>query len=42
LKVLDDRELGVEGEKIEDIQKLQKAVQEAFKGEVDVEVIPKR
>jgi hypothetical protein len=42
LKVLDDRELVVEGEKIEDIQKLQKAVQETFGDEVDVEVIPKR
>jgi hypothetical protein len=42
LKVLDDRELVVEGEKIEDIQKLQKAIQETFGGEVDVEVIPKR
>jgi len=42
LKVLDDRELVVEGEKIEDIQKLQKAIQETFGDEVDVEVIPKR
>lgn len=42
LKVLDDRELVVEVEKTEDIQKLQKALQEAFEGEVDVEVIPKR
>ena len=42
LKVLDDRELVVEGEKIEDIQKLQKAVQETFEGEVDVEIISKR
>ena len=42
LKVLDDRELVVEGEKIEDIQKLQKALQETFGDEVDVEVIPKR
>jgi hypothetical protein len=42
LKVLDDRELVVEGEKIEDIQKLQKAIQENFGGEVDVEVVPKR
>jgi hypothetical protein len=42
LKVLDDRELIVEGEKIEDIQKLQKAIQETFGDEVDVEVIPKR
>ena len=42
LKVLDDRELVVEGEKMEDIQKLQKAIQETFGDEVDVEVIPKR
>ena len=42
LKVLDDRELVVEGEKIEDIQKLQKAIQETFGDEVDVDVIPKR
>lgn len=42
LKLLDDRELVVEGEKIEDIQKLQKAIQETFGDEVDVEVIPKR
>lgn len=42
LKVLDDRELVVEGEKIEDIQKLQKAIQETFGDEVDVEIIPKR
>jgi hypothetical protein len=42
LKVLDDRELVVEGEKMEDIQKLQKAIQETFGDEVDIEVIPKR
>jgi len=42
LKVLDDRELVIELEKKEDIQKLQKALQETFEGEVDVEVIPKR
>ena len=42
LKVLDDRELVVEGEKLEDIQKLQKAIQETFGDEVDVEVIPKK
>ena len=41
LKVLDDRELVVEGEKLEDIQKLQKAIQETFGDEVDIEVIPK-
>ncbi len=42
LKVLDDRELVVEVEKTEDIQKLQKALQEAFEGEVDVEVLSKK
>ena len=42
LKVLDDRELVVEVEKTEDIQKLQKALQETFEGEVNVEAIPKR
>jgi len=41
LKVLDDRELVVEAEKIEDIQTLQKAIQETFGDEVDIEVIPK-
>jgi len=41
LKVLDERELVVEVEKIEDIQELQKAVQETFGGEVDIEPIPK-
>jgi len=42
LKVLDERELVVEVEKMEDIQKLQKAVQETFGGEVDIEVISKK
>ena len=42
LKVLDDRELVVEVEKSEDIQKLQKAVREEFGGECDVEPISKR
>jgi hypothetical protein len=42
LKVLDDRELVVELEKMEDIQKLQKAVQEIFGGEVDIEAISKK
>jgi hypothetical protein len=42
LKVLDDRELVVELEKAEDLQKLQKAVEEAFRGEVDVEVFSKK
>ncbi len=42
LKVLDERELFVEVEKIEDVQKLQKTVQETFGGEVDVEPVSKR
>jgi len=42
LKVLDERELVVEVEKIEDIQSLQKAVQDSFGGEVDIEPISKR
>jgi hypothetical protein len=42
LKVLDDRELVVEVEKTEDILRLQKALQEIFEGEVDIEPIPKR
>jgi len=42
LKVLDERELVVEVEKTVDIQRLQKAVQEAFQGEVDIETILKR
>jgi hypothetical protein len=42
LKVLDDRELVVEVEKAEDLQKLQKAVEETFRGEMDVEVFSKR
>ena len=42
LKVLDDRELVIEVEKMEDFQKLQKALQEAFAGEVDAELIAKK
>ncbi len=42
LKVLDDRELVVEVEKADDLQKLQKALQETFKGEVDIEVLSKK
>ena len=42
LKVLDDRELVVEAEKAEDLQKLQKAVEETFRGEVDIEAISKK
>jgi hypothetical protein len=42
LKVLDDRELVIEVEKMEDFQELQKALQDTFKGEVDAELIPKK
>ncbi len=42
LKVLDERELVVEVEKKEDIECLQKKVQEVFRGEVDVEPFTKR
>lgn len=42
LKVLDERELVVEVEKMEDIQRLQKVIQETFRGEVDIEAISKR
>ncbi len=42
LKVLDERELVVEVEKKEDIERLQKKVQEVFKGEVDIEPDAKR
>ena len=42
LKVLDDHELVVEVEKMEDFQKLQKALTDAFGKEVDAEMIPKK
>ena len=42
LKVLDEKELVVEFDKTEDIQKLQQALQEIFEGEVDVEALSKR
>ncbi|MFB3887120.1 MAG: hypothetical protein ACE144_17990 [Thermodesulfobacteriota bacterium] len=42
LKVLDDKELVIEVEKMEDFQELQKALQEAFGGEVDAELILKK
>lgn len=41
LKVLDDRELVVEMEKREDLQNLEKALNEVFGGEMDVEEIVK-
>jgi len=42
LKVLDDRELVIEAEKMEDFENLQKALQETFEGEVDAELILKK
>jgi len=42
LKVLDDRELVIEFEKMEDLQNLQKALHEAFGEEVDAELIRKK
>jgi hypothetical protein len=42
LKVLDDRELVIEVKKTEDFQNLQKALNEAFGQEVDVELIVKK
>jgi hypothetical protein len=42
LKVLDDRELVVEFEHKEDVQNLQKALEETFGKEIDVELIVNR
>ena len=42
LKVLDDKELVIEAEKLEDFQNLQKALQETFGNEVEAELIPKK
>ena len=42
LKVLDDRELVVEGEKMEDFQSLQNALSDAFGKEVEAELIIKK
>ena len=42
LKVLDDRELVIETEGMEEFEGLQKALLEAFGGEVDAELIPRR
>lgn len=39
LKVLDDRELVIEAEKEEDMEKLNKELAEVFGGEVDVEIV---
>jgi hypothetical protein len=41
LKVLDDRELVIEFEKQEDFDLLDKAIREAFAGEVDIEMVRK-
>jgi len=42
LKVLDDRELVVEFERMEDFEKLQKALEETCGNEIDVELVIKR
>ncbi len=42
LKLLDDKELVIEAEKVEDFQSLQKALQEAFGNEVEAELIRKK
>jgi len=42
LKVLDDRELVIEFEKMEDLKSLQKILQETFNGEVDAEPLSKK
>jgi hypothetical protein len=42
LKVLDDKELVIEFEKMEDFQNLRKGLQEAFGNEVEAEVIRKK
>jgi hypothetical protein len=42
LKVLDDQELVIEFEKMEDFQNLEKALGEAFGGEVSIELRSKR
>jgi hypothetical protein len=42
LKVLDDRELVVELERMEDFQNLQKALHEAFAGELEAERVLKK
>jgi hypothetical protein len=41
LRILDDRDLVIEFEKIEDLKNLQRALSEVFGGEVDVEEITK-
>ncbi len=42
LKILDDRELVIEFEKMEDFENLQKALEETFREEIDVELIKKK
>ncbi len=41
LKVLDDRELVIEADKVEDVENLNRELAETFKGEVDAELIKK-
>jgi hypothetical protein len=41
LKVLDEKELVIEVEKMEEFQKLERALAETFKGEVDAEPMAK-
>jgi hypothetical protein len=42
LKILDDRELVIEFEKMEDFENLQKALEETFGKEMDIELIHKK
>jgi hypothetical protein len=42
LKILDDRELVVEFEKMEDFENLKKGLEETFREEIDVELIKKK
>ena len=42
MKVLDDRELVLELDREEDLEKLNEALQDSFGGEVDAELIQKR
>lgn len=42
LRVLDERDLVVETETMDEYERLEKALQERFRGEVNLEIIPKR
>ena len=42
LKILDDRELVIEFEKMEDFESLQKVLEETFEKEIDVELTKKK